>query len=97
MISAQIGERRYVLPESTAAALIGLLDEQKRFWEWEEQIAEQRRLIEAMKETRDAAPKANELRDWFAGLALIGVSTYEDAARYAYRVADAMLKERSKE
>lgn len=43
------------------------------------------------------------LRDWFAGMALQAssfvwrnVMTEEDVARNAYRVADAMLKERSK-
>lgn len=40
------------------------------------------------------------LRDWFAGMALQGINTQElmfaEAARYAYQIADAMLKERDK-
>lgn len=43
------------------------------------------------------------LRDYFAGQALFGVATtgtgssYETTARYCYKLADAMLKERSTE
>ena len=38
------------------------------------------------------------LRDWFAGQALAGVNaaTEQEAARFAYAVADAMLAERAK-
>ena len=43
------------------------------------------------------------LRDWFAGQALAGMlaseessGTWEDFARSAYRLADAMLKERKR-
>ncbi|MFA5453501.1 MAG: hypothetical protein WC248_08005 [Candidatus Methanomethylophilaceae archaeon] len=48
------------------------------------------------------APQDISLRDYFAGLALCGniacsttEGNFEDFARYAYRYADAMLKERS--
>ena len=43
------------------------------------------------------------LRDWFAGMAMQGLMSYdydhdnEDVAKWAYEIADAMIAEREKE
>lgn len=50
-------ERRFRVWSSTADKLVELLHEEKRFWEWEKDIKELKRLIKAhkyvMHETKD--------------------------------------------
>ena len=52
--------------------------------------------------TADFRQEGMTLRDYFASQVLSGVNLYqttksiEDAVRYAYRVADAMIKQRGK-
>ncbi len=47
-----IGERRFTVREALAKELVKLFDEHKRFWEWEEKIAQQERLLNAVKRKR---------------------------------------------
>jgi len=47
MIQVSIGEKKFLIYESTADALAGLLEGQKRFWEWEGEIARLQRWFEA--------------------------------------------------
>lgn len=49
-----------------------------------------------------AAHEGMSLRDWFAGMAIVGTvnhpeaSHFEEAAKQAYEMADALIKERYK-
>ena len=52
IVDVLIGNRPFVVRKPLAEALIKVLEEGKRFWEWEEEIIMLKKLVDALKEAK---------------------------------------------